>query len=335
MTAFTVGGFIIGPRLPSGSLSLDGVEIRRIQPKESFPRGRPRFPRAAFIDEDGASVHQFSVTPGEIAVHSSWILRFRVEADGDEEAMEKVERKLLPPVLAALEALGGEPYRVEFVRVIDEDRGVEMSPWTDWASGGSIEPEILAPDEETRLSEIVRVADGDSVAREAADLMRDSLLLQDVAGDHIRLLRAAVLAMFQAIERVVREVASRVPADVDVARQRTVVDHLRRALARQRAPAADVRAIRRAVAELDRVTGATTDRQILRAGEVLGVESQAVEVARGSLTFRNQRLGHPGRAVTPEELRGWLAPDRGRRAAVRFWLKYVDRVGREAKRGTG
>jgi len=106
MRRYTVGGFIIGPKLPTETLPLRNGELRRVRPGEIFPRGRPRFPRISAEDAEGRPVDHFSVTPGDILVHSSWIFRYRVEAEDEELAVQLVEETLLPPLLSAVSPIG-------------------------------------------------------------------------------------------------------------------------------------------------------------------------------------------------------------------------------------
>jgi len=206
--------------------------------------------------------------------------------------------------------------------VIDETEGLEQSPWTEPAFGGAYDIDELSPDEEAYVSRSSRVAVEDGVAREASQLLRHSLLLQDFAGDQTWMLRAAVLTLFQVIERISQEVSRRAPGPSSAEQQGTVIAHLRRSLAKNRGIAHDAKTIRRAAAELNRIDGATADQQIVRAGRILGVEGTTIDVARSLLRFRSTKLAHPGKAVRPSELRTWLSPERGRGAAVRFWQAY-------------
>lgn len=324
MPTYTVGGFITGPKLPRDFMTIARGEVRLRRPGERFPRGRPQHPRMTIVDDQDQPVDQFQVSPGDLTVHSSWIVRFTVQADDPDSALEDVREILLPPILAALEALGGEPYRVELVRIVDHaPEGESESPPTDWAFGGVEEPSFMTDEDQRAAVDMARTAESDAVARETAELLEQSLQLSDFAAGHTRSLKAAVLGVFQVIERIAQEVAKRAPLEVDEERQRTVVDHLKRALGKNRRTKADATSIKKAATELNEIAGSTSDAQIVRAGEVLGADAQAVAVGRELRRFRNERLGHPGQRVSARELARWLGPNKGRSAAAHFWHRYV------------
>jgi len=256
-----------------------------------------------------------------LIVESGWIVRLRIDAISADEAIEEVRQNRLPPLLTALEIVGGEAYRVELVRVIDETAGTSQSPATDWALGHPVDIQPMSSDEEQVLTALTATITDDPVAAEGADLLQNALLLTDSASGHTRMLKGAVLSLFQAVERISQEVTTRVPAPVDDHRQRTVIDHLKRALDKNSSLGGKVTKIRKAAVELTVLTGATADAQIRRACAVLGMPPNATDFLADFRAFRNRRLGHPGVLLTQKELSPWLG--RGREVAVELVRRYT------------
>lgn len=323
---FTVGGFIVGPALPAEPLTIGAALIRRRQPGEHFPRGRPTSPRMDFEADDPEDLPDyFTVVPGDQFVHSRWVITFMLEAKNQDAAVDRVRDHLLPEVLGSLEVVGEDEYRVEIVRVVDNTTGQKMSPYSEWAGAAPEEIGYLTVQGIEEVIACHSTLSSGSVAEEAVTLLSDATLLHDSSGDHVRLLRAAVLNVYQAFERLIQEVARQETPKPDAQAVETEVNALREKLDREQRVESHVREIRKTNVELDKLHHSKTRAQLQVASSALAIPGVILAEAAKFVSFRNNRLGHPGRPPARAELNNWYV--RGRAVARAYLHGYARRKG--------
>lgn len=167
---FTVAGFIVGPRLPSRPVTIGNVRIERVAPDilKTLPRGRPRT-TVKWTET------MFSGTPGEVHVESPWIVRAFVQAVPTDEAQVLGRTKIDSVVTALNIESDGLAYRVEMVRVIDND-GDSWSTWSPLAVFAAYDVEEMTPARAAILPALVDLIDCDEVARTAGARLRDGCI---------------------------------------------------------------------------------------------------------------------------------------------------------------
>jgi hypothetical protein len=324
MPPYVVGGFILGPILPARSLSMRNVEIRYRRKDEHYPRNRPTRPNVSFQTTDaGAAVNYVSISPGDLSVQSEWVIIFRVTVADEESALELVRQTLLPQTLASLELMSGTRYQVEIVRIVEDwAGGKSVSPFSEFATGHIEHVEPLSSEAEAFLLKVASTLHDDALASEVSTLLGDAAELFDSSGGHARILRAAVLATFQGMERIAQVVSK--SAELDIDRELLErVEETRAVLASStRTVSAKVAEIRRSYADINRIMRASGRGQIIAAGSVLRLSKDQVDEALRFLRFRNQSLGHAGLVIQPAALHEWFG--RGRGILLEFLLAYVN-----------
>jgi hypothetical protein len=323
MVAYTVFGLIVGPKMPAVGMVLGKVGIRRRRAHERL-RGDPsRVYTTAETDEEVRDAVDFvDVRPAETRVESSWIVECVVDAPSAEVALAHVEEHLLPPVLASLETVGGHVYRFETVNVVDAKGRTETPRTSEMAREGAAG--TLPLYDQRDAQQVAQVAVTDRVARVCAELLAEAADLHDAAGRKTSILKPALLATFEVIERVSQEVASHLPPPGDERRQKVIIKALRRRLKRADRLRNRVSLVKRASDDLDYAAGSTTRSRLLHSARVLGLDVETGEDAVELLRVRNRKLGHAGRVATVEELEKWLGVDKGRGIAIAYWSAYID-----------
>jgi hypothetical protein len=251
--------------------------------------------------------------PAELVVRTNVGIAVRVEADSEDEAVQKAHRRFLDPIIALLASRTGQRAFVDVRRVGQpDDVGYMESTWSPFSAWASKHRPVLTPMEDAErtqlLQDLVRTQ-SDPVAVDAAADLTGGLRLGAYHGGMPPLLTAAIMRHFLVIERVSKTVSRRVSdSDESQLLRNAALDVLRRDLAQLSSLHRQVKAVRRAADALARVDLSSTKERIRATADALNISADAREKAIQIADVRNRRLGHAtGSPPRVDELVRWLA----------------------------
>lgn len=330
MGNWLVVGFIVAKRLPD-HLELNQVEVVRL-PREQvdkLPKGRP-IPNHAPIEQ--LFGRGYSVTPPDLIVRSEWIARFWVESDDRDDAYRTVEASMVPALISALNSFPrAYPAHLEIVRVIELDANRNPipgesatpfslpSPFRGWDEPvGLDEAEVSALT--NRFNALSSEPEAVSIGRDFGDAWR----LDEISSGLAPLQEAALLSFFKVIEGISKSVVktSEFPDTLEKQRQK-LVDELRRALATG-ALRTQVRRIRAANTELQRLENAFLSQRIKVAGDTLELDPDRVKDAVSFARLRSRYLGHSGSELPRDERQKWFDGKRAAQSAIAYLSGYLE-----------
>lgn len=330
MGNWLVVGFLVAKRLPD-HLELSQAEIVRFprEQVEKLPKGRA-IPNHAPIEQ--LFGRGYSVTPPDLIVRSEWVARFWVESDDRDDAYRTVETGMVPALISALNSFpGAYPAHLEIVRVIELDAnrnpipGESASPFSlPSPFRGWDEPVGLDEAEVSVLTKRFTALSSDPVAVSIGRDFGDAWRLGEISSGLAPLEEAALFSFFKVIEGISKSVVktSEFPESLEKQRQK-LVDELRRALATG-ALKTQVRRIRVANTELQRLENAFSSQQISVAGEALGLDPDRVKDAVSFARLRSRYLGHSGSELPQDERRKWFDGERAAQTAIAYLSGYLE-----------
>lgn len=288
-------------------------------------RQTPPLPeRPSNFDAKSDGFSEFVRHPARLEVRSLCWMWVDVYARDSVQAVELVEDVHVPLVVAALSVADSPTQpQIEIVGVQSESEG--FSNFAYLATAFFPEEPMQASDVHQAQAYYNQLAQ-DRVAHDATIRLQRGIELLDVTYRG-RTHAAALLTIFQVIERCARAVPWTEPADAD-ARRADVISRLTKLLNSTKATKKKVAAVREGAVALNRIDAQYLDLRIRNAGIVLGLGDDWVKRALEFSKLRNTHLGHPGEFPPESAFVHWLHPKDGamtaHQVADRMIRAYLD-----------
>lgn len=299
--------------------NLKVVELASGTSSEMFTASRPTGMRTSSAD----GTPNVSGTPADLDVVTRTGLAVRIRASSDDAAVQKSLHECVYPLTSILAARSGAPAFVDLRRLgIPDERGwvsESYSPYSATAvSYRPIQRPMAQSEVESVLDDLAMVK-SDSTARVAAIDLSEGMRLRALHGGIEPLTAAAILRLFYVIERIAGAAPS---VAVDETLQGEIVKRLTTVLSRKPAIRKRVSAVQAANRSLRVLEQKHLKDQILRASEMLGIESDKATLATKLADYRNRKLGHPNSAAHSQEHSRWL--NDAERLAWVYFASYLD-----------
>lgn len=327
---FQVVASVLGPYLPQRAIrEFDDVVIAPFSESALLALRGARGVIGSVTDDNTPQL--YSVRAPYMQVTSKWGLWISAVARSANEGQEWVESQVLPDLIAALHTLGGAPYRVEIVKVLDPNHpeSERVTPLQPTGVFGYVWVDPLTSRRRDAFRRRRQAIGSDQTGAAAAQHLRDAVALGDTPDRTGAAAAAAVLRYYLCVERIVQEVArgARMTGRRAFERRRAEAGtRLAREIATQSGSRAAA-AIESATRELRAIDLRLADLELSAAAVVLRLEPEIVDEAKKLYAFRSKHLAHSG-LPDAHGVAAWTAGPENRafRVAAIFLGAYLDYV---------
>src|ERR1700733_13826587 len=294
--SWLVFGRIAGEHLPSQATKIGSVNIGPLPPDQVMVNRRPE------ITATPRSSLNATWRSSDVHVSSHCYFWAPVVVNSSSDALELFAARELPLLQATLSMRYPQPYHVELLwaqrREIRESAPSPVVGCVFWA------PSELRPEGIARADIDYAALDDNQISRHAARDFSDAIV-QGVTTATQSGRAAALLTLFQVIERMTRSVP--MPSNPDLERdQRKAVDTLKAALASSSETDAKSSAIKAASDELRRLEYDFLNLRVMAMADTLGLGEEWRKATGAFIRFKNRRAGHGGPPPSIEEIQPWI-----------------------------
>lgn len=298
-------GWIVGPALPVDTFRIGDAEVVRVIDPDLRAAQRSKR-NIVFVS---GIEHGHQVIPPRVVVHSEWQTRWIFDAPDRGAADRHVRTILVPRLLAVLNTLFDERYRIELRRLgaTVGGRMTDSAGFCDLAEFSGVTVHALDEDIVQLAERRLETIGSSSAASQAAEYFRRALQAADLVSEPL-VGYAPLIGFHLCIESILKDAGRSTRTTEEMAADRAdVIDRLRSALME---PGTDVEESAKTVIEaklaLDRISNALFRDRLAAATQLLSIDNDTQSRLEAFYRFRNDHLGHPNKVLADPEMSRWV-----------------------------